>query len=63
MRTPAADCTIWERLKTVSWVKSSAFSIATPTGVRALKRSFFEGARRGPTSFELLVKVVKGRGV
>ena len=43
MRTPAADCTIWERLKIVSWVKSSAFSIAT--GVRALKRSFFEGAR------------------
>jgi hypothetical protein len=47
MRTPAADCTIWERLKIVSWVSSSSFlRIFHCNGrARALKRSFFHGAR------------------
>ena len=62
MRTPAADCTIWERLKRLSSLKSSSFLRIFPFNgrARALKRSFLKvRAHRAPTSFELLVQLAR----
>ena len=62
MRTPAADCTIWERLKRLSSLKSSSFLRIFPFNgrARALKRSFLKvRAHRAPTSSELLVQLAR----
>ena len=44
VRTPAADCTIWERLARLSCVKASPFPRIFTCRART-QRSFFEGAR------------------